>query len=209
MIRSYDLIAARYDRMHRRWLKHAGGEAQAALEASLVSRINPGDRVLDAGCGTGALAHSLTQHQTGLSLTLLDSCEQMLAQARDVKGTRVCGSLLDMPFDDDAFDVVVAAWAIEATGDECTAISELMRVVRPGGHVLVAFCATEPPHSLTASLLRKGVELRRTGRFLETRAIEDAMRSNGADLIIRHRCHGPAAVLDARRADTLDFAIAA
>lgn len=197
MVRTYDLIASRYDRMHSRWLRHAGGEAQAALEASLLSRVAPGARVLDAGCGTGHLSRALAAHDPSLRLTLLDACSEMLEQTHDVEASRRLGSLLCLPFADSSFDVAVAAWAIEATNDEATAISELMRVVRPGGVVLVAFCATEPPRRLAASVLRKGIELRRTGRFLEVGRVEAAMHANNAASVIRHRCSGPAAVLAA------------
>lgn len=209
MVRTYDLLASRYDKMHRRWLRHAGGEAQAALEAGLFSRIRPGDRVLDAGCGTGHLSRALATHDPSMSLTMLDSCKQMLGHAKDVAGRQVHGSLLDMPFEDDTFDVAVAAWAIEATDDAGIAVSELMRVVRPGGHVLVAFCATEPPQRLTASLLRKGVEWRRTGRFLDAGHVEEAFHAAGAETVIRHRCGGPAAVLDAQIGDGRQWALAA
>lgn len=198
MVRSYDLIASRYDKMHQRWLRHAGGEAQAALEASLFARVAPGDRVLDAGCGTGHLSRALAAHDPSLRLTMLDACAEMLEQARDVPASRRLGSLLQLPFADDSFDVAVAAWAIEATDDETTAIAELMRVVRPGGVVLIAFCATEPPSRLAASFLRKGIELRRTGRFLDAGKVEAALHANNAESVVRHRCMGPAAVVAAR-----------
>ena len=209
MVRSYEGMAFAYDRMHARWLKHAGGEAQAALEASILSRLQRRDRVLDAGCGTGALSRMLIARFNDLSLTMLDTCDEMIAQARDVNGKHIRGSLLDMPFHDGAFDVAIAAWSIEATGDATTAIAELMRVVRPGGHVLVAFCATEPAHRWTAGLLRKGVEWRRTGRFLDASEIETEFHEQGADMVIRHRCHGPVAVIDAQRAENGIVALAA
>lgn len=201
MIRTYDRLAARYDKMHSRWLRHAGGEAQAALEASLISRTNSGDRVLDAGCGTGALSRAVASQIEDVSLTLFDLCDDMLALTQDVEADRVRGSLLDMPFEDGTFDVAVAAWSIEATGQPDRAIAQLFRVVRPGGRLLVAFCADEPPTTFAATLLRKGVELRQTGSFLDARQVEAEFRKNGAFEVIRHRCAGPVAVLDARIPD--------
>ena len=196
----YDAIAPRYDRMHRRFLRHAGGQAQAALEASLMTRIAPGMRILDAGCGTGALARTVLEtFGKSVSLTLMDASREMLARTSDIPAERVQGSLLDMPFQTGCFDLAIACWAIEATENEGIAVAELMRVVRPGGHVLVAFCADQPVDDLAGSLLRKTVELRRTGRFLSVRAIEDAFRSCGAQSVLRHRCDGPVAVLDATR----------
>ncbi len=210
MICTYDKVAGRYDRMHGRWLRHAGGEAQAALEAALTTRIAPGDRVLDAGCGTGALSRSLARRfDDRLSLTMLDASRKMLDLARDVRGEHVLGSLLQLPFADGQFDIAFAAWSIEATDDEGAALRELMRVVRPGGHVVIAFCAREPTRWVVANLLRKGVELRRTGRFLNAGEIETTLHSSGADHIIRHRCSGPVAVIDARRAAAEPLARAA
>ena len=209
MIRTYDRLAARYDKMHDRWLRHAGGEAQAALEASLISRIQPNDRVLDAGCGTGALSRAVASQIDDVSLTLFDQCDDMLALTGDVKAYRVRGSLLDTPFEDGAFDVAVAAWSIEATGHPDRAIAELIRVVRPGGRVLVAFCADEPPVTVAAALLRKGVEFRQTGSFLDAQHVEAEFRRNGATEIIRHRCSGPVAVLDARVSEWVPLELAA
>lgn len=209
MIRSYTSLATRYDRMHSRWLRHAGGEAQAALEASVITRLTTGDKVLDAGCGTGALARAISRQVGDLSLTVLDACPEMLALTGDLDATRVQGSLLDLPFEDDSFDHATAAWAIEATGDSARAVGELSRVVRPGGHVLVAFCATEPTDRMTARVLRKTVELRRTGQFLDATAVQAAFRAHGADRVVRHRCDGPVAVMDARCGARVPLALAA
>lgn len=197
----YDALAPRYDDMHRRFLRHAGGQAQAVLEACLMTRLAPGMRVLDAGCGTGALARRVSRaFGDSVALTLLDTSREMLARTRDIRADRVQGSLLNLPFQTGGFDLGVACWSIEATDDELVAVAELMRVVRPGGHVLVVFCADQPTDTLAASLLRKSVEFRGTGRFLDTRAITQAFHTNGAQSVLRHRCKGPAAVLDATRA---------
>lgn len=206
----YDTLAARYDLMHGRWLHHAGGEAQAALEASLVTRIAPGQRVLDAGCGTGTMARSLMARFGGqLSLTLLDASREMLARTADIEADRVHGSLLAMPFEAGLFDIAVAAWSIEATGDETAAIRELMRVVRPAGHVIVAFCATEPAGRIGARVLKKTVALRRAGSFIDAARVEDVFWRHGAARVIRHRCGGPAAVIDAKLGQAAGLARAA
>src|SRR6056297_2190782 len=55
----YERLAPRYDRLHHRWLRHAGGEAQAALEALVRALATPNSKLLDAGCGTGKLARTL------------------------------------------------------------------------------------------------------------------------------------------------------
>ncbi len=55
----YYKLAPRYDKLHHRWLRHAGGEAQAALEGLVRALATPNSRLLDAGCGTGNLARRL------------------------------------------------------------------------------------------------------------------------------------------------------
>lgn len=75
----YARIAPSYDRLHERWLRHAGGEAQSAFEGAVTALIRPGMRILDVGCGTGALARRLhAQFGATIEMTLVDACPQML-----------------------------------------------------------------------------------------------------------------------------------
>ena len=59
MVRIYGQLAPVYDVLHRRWLRFAGGEAQAALEAAVRIAISPRATLLDAGCGTGRFARAM------------------------------------------------------------------------------------------------------------------------------------------------------
>ena len=58
-------------------------------------------------------------------------------------GTGVCGSALSLPFRDNSFDVVSAFDVIEHCEPEATVVSELVRVLRPGGRLLVSVPAYE------------------------------------------------------------------
>lgn len=132
MIRNYDDIANRYDRMHRRWLRYAGGEAQAAFEASVLARFEPGMKVLDAGCGTGVLARRLLSFAPGpVDIPLIDNSAKMLALASSPAVQFRKGCLMELPFADEQFDLVTAAWSIEATPNLGRSLRELLRVLRP------------------------------------------------------------------------------
>lgn len=199
----YDRLAPQYDRLHRRWLKHAGGEAQVALEAAVRALATPETNLLDAGCGTGAFARALIAE--GVSpgrVTLLDPSEEMLARCADIQANRVNGRLEALPFRDGSFDMVTCAWALETVQDPGLAIRELCRVVRPGGVLCVIFCAQAPSNGLTAWLLRQSVLWRGTGQFLSRSAVIDTIRDIGGLDVRAIPNKGPAAALLARRIET-------
>lgn len=201
MIRRYDRLAPRYDRLHRTWLRLAGGEAQSALEAAARTAIFPGARLLDAGCGTGVFVRRLLR-QPGLAphVTLLDPSAAMLARAADLPAERVLGRIEALPFGDAAFDVVTCAWALETATAPLRAIAELRRVTRPGGLICIAFCADRRDISPVARLMRWAVEARGTGRFLSVPRIASALESGNKTAVLPVPCRGPAAVLLARPA---------
>lgn len=196
----YDRIAPRYDRAHRRWLRHAGGQAQAALEAAARAVATPQARLLDAGCGTGAFARALiAEGDAPARMTLLDPAPAMLARCADLPVRRVAGRLEALPFANASFDVVTCAWALETTPDLDLALRELRRVLRPGGALLLAFCADAPAGDATAWLMRQAVKWRGAGCFLRRDRVVRALRADGAFDVKPLPVSGPAAALLARR----------
>ena len=79
--------------------------------------------------------------QPDIELTLVDLSAAMLARASGVPGEHVQGSVLELPFADGTFDVVVSAWVIETVPDPMRAVSEYLRVLNRDGHVLYTFCS--------------------------------------------------------------------
>jgi SAM-dependent methyltransferase len=112
----------------------------AALDAA---RVTSGTRLLDAGCGAGLL--SLLASLRGAQVTALDASPGLLAIARqrlpaaDVRE----GDLEGLPFADASFDAVTAVNSLFYADDMDAAMRELVRVVRPGGRVVVT--AWGPP----------------------------------------------------------------
>jgi SAM-dependent methyltransferase len=92
-------------------------------------------RILDAGCGSGRNMVDLTRHGTvtGLELSETSVC---LARERDA-GEVIEGSVLEMPFEPDSFDLAVSLDVIEHLEEHLDALRELRRVVAPGGALLV------------------------------------------------------------------------
>ncbi|HYW03283.1 MAG TPA: methyltransferase domain-containing protein [Gammaproteobacteria bacterium] len=146
----YDRLAAHYDIEHALLTGHSDQRARRLLVREAVSA---GDRVLDAGAGTGSTA-LLAARRTGADgrLTLLDASPGMLAVARrriDSAGlgercVTGVGDLLAMPFPDACFDVALSTFSLCPVYDPAAGARELWRVVRPGGRLGIAH-SIDPP----------------------------------------------------------------
>jgi len=104
-----------------------------------------GLRVLDAGCGPGVYARWLVEH--GASVVGLDVSERMVHFARERLGERASffQANLERPLtmlDDEAFDLVLSALALDYVKDWNFLFGEFRRVLRPGGQL--AFSVVHP-----------------------------------------------------------------
>jgi demethylmenaquinone methyltransferase/2-methoxy-6-polyprenyl-1,4-benzoquinol methylase len=130
----FDRIAPVYDAMNR--VMTAGlDRAWRRLAAQAV--VRPGDRVLDACCGTGDLA--LAAEREGGVVTGLDFSERMLERARRKSGSVewVCGDVLDLPFAAASFDAVTVGFGVRNVDGLERGLGELRRVLRPGGRLAI------------------------------------------------------------------------
>lgn len=130
----FDRIAPLYDAVNhamtmgldRRWRRLA---AQAV--------VSPGDKVLDACCGTGELA--LAARAGGGEVTGLDFSAEMLKRARR-KSDEVAwirGDLLRLPFANETFDAATVGFGVRNVEDLDGALRELRRVLKPGGRLAI------------------------------------------------------------------------
>ena len=130
----FDRIAPVYDLMNR--VMTAGLDQRwRRLAVRLV--VRPGDRVLDACCGTGDLA--LAARDAGADVVGLDFSEPMLERARR-KGPQlewVHGDVLALPFEDASFDAATVGFGVRNVEDLDRGIAELARVLRPGGRLAI------------------------------------------------------------------------
>lgn len=108
-----------------------------------LAALRPGERVLDAACGTGIIAR-LALQQVGDSGTVtgLDINQGMLAVARSVTPPDKAikwyeASAEAMPLPDEAFDVVLCQMGLQFMEDKPAALSEMRRVLVTGGRLML------------------------------------------------------------------------
>ena len=131
----FDRIAPVYDAMNRLMTAGLDGRWRRATVAAVVS---PGDRVLDAACGTGDLA--IADRKAGAThVTGLDFSERMLERARRKAPELewVQGDMLELPFEDGSFDAATVGFGVRNVADLELALRELRRVLRPGGRLAI------------------------------------------------------------------------
>lgn len=133
----YDSFAQSYSRDNESGLFNAHYERPAMIE--LAGDVH-GRRVLDAGCGSGAL--SLALRAKGALVTGFDSSPVMVELARQRLGEdadlQVADISLPLPFADGAFDDVVVSLVLHYLQDWTAPLSELRRVLKPGGRLLLS-----------------------------------------------------------------------
>ncbi len=196
----YERMAPNYDLRHQRWLRFAGGEAQAALEAAVRMVLTPRSVILDAGAGTGRIARSLlAEGFPPEQVTLLEPSRAMLELCYDIPVTKRLGRIEEMPFADRSFDVVTCAWALEVVTQPEQALHELCRVLHTGGVLCLTFCSQAPLRDLGDWVMRSALKLRGTGNFLHTFDVVAALKETIPCEVQIMLCSGPASTIVARR----------
>lgn len=126
-----------------------------SVAAQLVkhAKVHSGERVLDVGCGTGVVA--VTAARAGARVTGLDLTPQLLERAREnaqIAGVTIDwheGDVENLPFEDSVFDIVLSQFGHMFAPRPEVAISQMLRVLKPGG--TIAF-ATWPPELFTGRM---------------------------------------------------------
>ena len=118
-------------------------------------RLTPGAAVLEVGCGTGSLARVVIDQAEGVSYTGIDSSPTMIEAACDRNSDLIEKALTSfhkvyaeqMPFDDARFSRVFSIGVIHFWPDPVRALTEVLRVMRPGALMLMGCLGPEraPP----------------------------------------------------------------
>ena len=122
----------------RDWADFQEGTVRPVFEAVLErTRVGPGTRYLDAGCGSGMAAEMAAAR--GAQVTGVDAADAMLAIARSrvPTGDFRRGDLEELPFADETFDVVTGFNSLQYAGNPVAALREVGRVAKRGGSIVV------------------------------------------------------------------------
>jgi ubiquinone/menaquinone biosynthesis C-methylase UbiE len=133
------------------------------------TRLAPGTRLLEVGCGVGAVLTVLGQEFPGVELVGVDIEPAQLAFARGhlerggVEATLVEADALSLPFADASFDQVWMMWFLEHLADPPAALREARRVLVTGGAITAievdySTCRAEPSTAAIDALLRTMVQ---------------------------------------------------
>jgi demethylmenaquinone methyltransferase/2-methoxy-6-polyprenyl-1,4-benzoquinol methylase len=146
----FDRIARVYDLMNS--VMTAGLHHRWRARAADLAQVGPGDRVLDVATGTGDLAIELAGRVTpGGAVVGTDFSEEMLAFARrKAPGMRFeWGNALELPYADGEFAAATVGFGARNFSDLDRGLSEMARVVQPGGRVVILEITTpqKPPLS--------------------------------------------------------------
>lgn len=130
----FEVAAASYDRFMGRY------SAQLSPQLADLAGVEAGQRVLDVGCGPGALTGEIVARVGASNVSAVDPSEPFVAATRhrypevDVRQ----GSAEELPFDDGSFDASLAQLVVHFMTDPVEGLTEMKRVTRPGG--VVAAC---------------------------------------------------------------------
>lgn len=117
----------RYRKIRPGW-KSSGDQ----LEAMVRSRVTPSSHVLDLGCGRGGVVELIwrdVELAAGLDPDTASLNEHRAAGMPVIRGVGE-----QLPFLDEAFDLIVCLWVLEHLEEPATTLREVHRVLRPGGH---------------------------------------------------------------------------
>jgi SAM-dependent methyltransferase len=131
---SFAVPAASYDRFMGVY------SAKLAPKLADLAGVSAGQRVLDVGCGPGALAAELVSRLGAASVTAVDPSETFVEAARErLAGVRVERAPAErLPFPDDSFDAAIAQLVVHFMADPIAGLGEMARVTRTG--CVVAAC---------------------------------------------------------------------
>jgi ubiquinone/menaquinone biosynthesis C-methylase UbiE len=172
----FDRWAATYDRSWTQWVffrpVHQGVVRAAATVAAAPTRI------LDVGCGTGALLRVLCERFPEADLTGVDASTEMIrmAAASNPASERlrfVHGTAEELPFPDSQFDLVLSTISFHHWADQRRGLCEVARALAPGAPFVLADHFATPPQRIFF------LTPERRQRFHTPREIEGMLASAG------------------------------
>ena len=142
---TFSSVASRYD-LANHWLSGGIDYYWRHSLVRLAQKNKPTD-ILDLATGSGDVLFALRKGLGDkVNLTGLDFCEPMLEQARKKRSARglvegsnqfLHGDCLNLPFEDDSFDLITIAFGLRNLADREKGLTEMHRVLRSGGRLII------------------------------------------------------------------------
>lgn len=167
----------------------AAAALQREVESRLLEQLDYLDgklprRILDLGCGPGRASGAMKKRWPKAEVIACDLALPMLRQVpkqtrfwRPVR--RVCADAARLPFADGSFDLVFSSLCLQWVDDLPATLSELRRVLRPGGLLLFATFGPDTLIELREAYLEAGVREPPLSPFAAIQQVGDAMMAAG------------------------------
>lgn len=135
----FDEVSPKYDLLND--LLSVGNSRLWRIATTKAVAPRKGMRILDLAAGTGTSSAALAAH--GAHVTAADFSEGMLAEGRRRHAGNelidfIWADATQLPFDDDSFDAATISYGLRNVNDPKQAIAEMVRVVKPGGRIVIA-----------------------------------------------------------------------
>ena len=151
----FDAIAGRYDLLNR--ILSLGQDQYWRRRAMAKLALKAGDHVLDLATGTGDLAILMARKYPGVSVEGVDPSAKMIAVGRQKRDQTPFAQRIEFHIGDgqalehenDTFDGAIVSFGIRNFPDRLKGLSEMARVTKPGGQVVVLELS-EPKHGIMA-----------------------------------------------------------
>lgn len=167
---------ARAASWHARYAQQAGWTAQTRRYLYEKAGLTAASRVLEPGCGTGAV---LSDCPAGFLAGIDWNFDNLLTARRFVpRGRLACANALSLPFPSAVFDTCITHFFLLWVDEQCT-LAEMMRVTRPGGAVIAL---AEPDYG---GRIDRPIELAELGRLQG-----EALKKQGADPLMGRKLAG-------------------
>jgi ubiquinone/menaquinone biosynthesis C-methylase UbiE len=162
---------------HKRYVQQAGWTSELRNYLFKRAGLSGARRVLEVGCGSGAILSGLV---TGAAIHGLDREPDCLAEAHRyaAQANLACADALHLPYGGSVFDITFCHFLLLWVGDPLQALREMKRVTRPGGSILAL---AEPDYSARVD---KPEELAVLGRWQA-----ESLRRQGADPAVGSRLY--------------------
>jgi SAM-dependent methyltransferase len=131
---TFAVPASAYDRLMGRYAQ------RLAPQMADLANVRAGWRVLEVGCGPGALTKELVRRASADAVTAIDPSESFVEAARErTPGVDIrLATAEELPFADELYDAALAQLVVHFMHDPVAGLREMRRVIRPGG--VVAAC---------------------------------------------------------------------